>query len=51
MQKSQSRKKITAQLCEAGKLLGVRVIYHIIVTQNEHYSFQKEGSLNGFYEE
>jgi DNA repair protein RadC len=37
--------KITKQLCEAAKLLGIEVVDHIIVTKNEHFSFQSKGLL------
>jgi len=42
---SETDKKITKQLCGAAKLLGIEVIDHIIVTKNEHFSFQSEGLL------
>jgi DNA repair protein RadC len=38
--------KMTKQLCEAAKILGIQVIDHIIVTKKNYYSFQKEGLLN-----
>lgn len=37
--------KITKRLVEAGKLLGIQVVDHIIVTKNEHFSFQSESLL------
>ena len=37
--------KITKQLCEAANFLGIKVIDHIIVTKNEHFSFQSKGLL------
>jgi DNA repair protein RadC len=37
--------KITHSLCEAGKLLGIKVIDHIIITKNEHFSFKTEGLI------
>jgi len=36
---------ITKSLCQAGKLLGIKVIDHIIITKNEHFSFKSEGLL------
>ena len=33
---------LTNQLCDAAKLLGIQVVDHIIVTKNEHFSFQKK---------
>ena len=38
--------KLTHQLCEAAKLMGIQVIDHIIVTKNNYFSFQAEGILN-----
>lgn len=43
---SEKDKIITKQLCDAAKLLGIQVIDHIIVTNNDHFSFQSEGLLN-----
>ena len=42
---SETDKKITKQLCDVAKLLGIQVVDHIIVTKNEHFSFQREGLL------
>lgn len=38
--------KLTHQLCEAAKLMGIQVIDHIIVTKNNYFSFQAEGLMN-----
>lgn len=38
--------KLTKQLCDAGKMLGIQVIDHIIVTKHNYYSFQTEGMLS-----
>lgn len=38
--------KLTNQLCEAARILGIQVIDHIIVTKKNHFSFQTEGLLN-----
>lgn len=38
--------KLTSQLCDAAKLMGIHVIDHIIVTKQSYYSFQAEGLLN-----
>lgn len=38
-------RKITQQLKEAGALLGIKVLDHIIFTDTEHYSFQEMGEL------
>lgn len=37
--------KLTKQLCDVAKLLGIQVIDHIIVTKANYYSFQTEGIL------
>jgi len=37
--------KITKQLCEAGNLLGIKVIDHIIVTKDDYFSFESAGLL------
>lgn len=37
--------KITRRLVEAGKLLGIEVIEHIIVTQDDFYSFKDAGLI------
>lgn len=38
--------KLTDQLCEAARILGIQVVDHIIVTKNHFFSFQTEGLLN-----
>jgi DNA repair protein RadC len=45
-QPSEADIKLTHQLCEAAKLMGIQVIDHIIVTKNNYFSFQAEGMLN-----
>ena len=42
---SEQDKKITEKLIEAGKLLGIEVIDHIIVTKNEYFSFKENGMI------
>ena len=42
---SEDDKMITNRLVEAGKILGITVIDHIIVTQNGFYSFQEQGLI------
>ncbi len=42
---SETDKKITKQLCDAAKILGIQVIDHIIVTKNEHFGFQSNELL------
>lgn len=34
------------QLCEAGKILGINIIDHLIVSKKGYYSFQENGLLN-----
>lgn len=38
---------LTTRLIEAGKIAGIDVIDHIIVSKNGHFSFQAEGILRG----
>lgn len=45
-QPSEADIKLTRQLCEAAKLMGIQVIDHVIVTKNNYFSFQAEGMLN-----
>lgn len=45
-QPSVDDKKITQQLCETAKMLGIQVIDHIIVTKDDYFSFQAQGLLN-----
>ncbi|MDZ4712939.1 MAG: DNA repair protein RadC [bacterium] len=45
-QPSEADIKLTNQLCDAAKLMGIQVIDHIIVTKNNYFSFQAEGMLN-----
>ncbi|HTN47532.1 MAG TPA: DNA repair protein RadC [Flavipsychrobacter sp.] len=45
-QPSEADIKLTNQLCQAAKLMGIQVIDHIIVTKKEFFSFQAEGMLN-----
>ena len=35
----------TRRLCEAGKILGIRVLDHVVVGQEEHFSFADTGLL------
>jgi len=42
---SNSDLKIHEQLTEAAKILGIKVLDHIIVTKRGYYSFQKEGLI------
>jgi DNA repair protein RadC len=38
-------RKITKRLVEAGKLLGIEVLDHVIVTRDKYYSLQENGSI------
>lgn len=42
---SEADKKITRVLCEAGKLLDIKVIDHVIFANDSFYSFADEGEL------
>lgn len=37
---------ITKRLCEVARLIGIDVIDHLIVSKDDHFSFQNEGLLN-----
>lgn len=45
-QPSEADVKLTKQLCDAAKLMGIQVVDHIIVTKHSYYSFQAENLLN-----
>ena len=45
-QPSEADIKLTKQLCDAAKLMGIQVVDHIIITKDSYYSFQSEGLLN-----
>ena len=36
---------VTRRLCEAGQVMGIRVLDHIIIGENEFYSFAENGQL------
>lgn len=38
--------EITKRLTEAGKMMGVEVMDHVIVSKNSYFSFKEEGYLN-----
>jgi len=42
---SRDDREITARLVEAGRLLGIRVLDHVIVADKGHFSFVEEGLL------
>ena len=39
-------KKFTKELCDAANLMEIKVIDHLIVGENQYYSFAREGLLN-----
>jgi DNA repair protein RadC len=43
---SNSDLKIHEQLTEAGKILGIKVLDHLIVFKKGYYSFQENGLIN-----
>ncbi len=45
LQPSDADLKIHEQLTEAGKILGIRVLDHLIVTRKGYYSFQEAGLI------
>lgn len=45
LQPSEADLRTHQQLTEAGKILGLRVLDHIIVTRKGHYSFQEAGLI------
>ncbi|MBI2144357.1 DNA repair protein RadC [Candidatus Woesearchaeota archaeon] len=42
---SEEDRRITAVLKEAGRLLNIEVLDHVIIGKNAHYSFAKEGGI------
>ena len=42
---SKDDREITVRLLEAGKLLGIRVLDHVIVGRSGHFSFVEEGLI------
>jgi len=45
LQPSQADKEITTKIKEAGKMLDIRLLDHIILTDTGYYSFMDEGAL------
>lgn len=45
LQPSTADKVLTKQICEAGEILDIRVLDHIILTKKDYYSFADEGLL------
>jgi DNA repair protein RadC len=44
---SEADLRMHEQLTEAGKILGIRVLDHVIVTRKGYYSFQEAGLIKG----
>lgn len=44
---SMADKKLTSQLVDAGKILGIDILDHVIVGKDGFFSFSKEGELSG----
>lgn len=42
---SEDEHKVTKRLFESGVLLGIKLLDHVVVTDNEHYSFSENGVL------
>ncbi len=42
---SREDRRVTQRLKEAGKLMGIELLDHVIVTRDGYYSFQEEGEL------
>lgn len=38
-------RRVTVRLCEAGELVGIRVVDHVIVAEGGYHSFEEEGDL------
>src|SRR5690606_9747932 len=45
MTPSREDRRITDQLKEAGKLLGINILDHVIISENSYYSFADEGLI------
>ena len=44
---SKEDRECTRRLCESGKILGIRVLDHVVVGQDEYFSFADSGLLGG----
>jgi DNA repair protein RadC len=42
---SDDDRKLTKRLIEAGKILGIEVLDHLVVTRDDFYSFKEDGAL------
>jgi len=47
LQPSEADLRLQDQLTEAGKILGIRVLDHLIVAKKGYYSFQESGLIKG----
>ncbi|PIW86273.1 MAG: hypothetical protein COZ95_00105, partial [Nitrospirae bacterium CG_4_8_14_3_um_filter_50_41] len=47
LQPSEADSRVHDQLTEAAKILGIRVLDHLIVTRKGYYSFQEAGLIRG----
>ncbi len=47
LQPSEADLRLHDQLTEAGKILGLRILDHLIVTRKGHFSFQEAGLIKG----
>ena len=47
LQPSETDLRMHEQLTEAGKILGLRILDHVIVTRKGYYSFQEAGLIRG----
>ncbi|MBW6432103.1 JAB domain-containing protein, partial [Patescibacteria group bacterium] len=45
LEPSEQDKKVTKRLKEAGEVLGIALLDHVIVTKEGYYSFQEKGVL------
>jgi DNA repair protein RadC len=43
---SEEDKDVTKYLCQAGSIVGIPVLDHIIIARNSHYSFKADGFIN-----
>jgi len=51
LQPSQPDIKLTTQIVAAGKIVGIRLIDHVIVCEEGHYSFYTDGKIGEEVEE
>ena len=42
---SREDREVTRRLVEAGRVIGIRVIDHVVVAESGYYSFQAEGEI------